>query len=382
MAKTVYVSSTFVDLQEHRAAAVRMLDQMRHTSVAMEAYVARDARVADQCLDDVARCDIYMGIFGWRYGYVPASANLERLSVTEMEYQYARKLNKPRLLFMVADDAPWPDQFKDTMTGENEHGASVRRLRTAVNDDRLPGRFATPDDLATNVAAAVHLLSSDAKSRALSPDLASASCLTLQTSGKLEIVDNITRSIDENARTGLVKIHLGTEARPANEREGWWSTRLHLLAALCADYTDVRQLLFESEGYRLVGICTPKQAQRALARSFPEVEHAYRESLPAPEAASIDPVEDVKAIVDRFSARMDALGGEPNVKKWVAPRLVAGWPRMTQASLEVPRGGVTPDLLATVALRPEPYVVLVRNGIVQQVVDREGLSTRVAEALT
>jgi uncharacterized protein DUF4062 len=381
VAKSVYVSSTFVDLAEHRAAAVHMLGQMRHTSIAMEAYVARDARVVDQCLEDVARCDIYMGIFAWRYGYVPGSDNPEALSVTEIEYQHARTLGKPRLLFTVPADAPWPDQFRDTVTGDSGRGAAVERLRNIVDNDRLPGRFATPDDLARVVAASIHLLSSDAKSRAMSPDLASASCLTLQTSETPEIVANITRSIDENARTGLIKIQLGKEKQPADEREGWWSTRLHLLAALCADYTDVRQLLFESEGFRLVGMCTPKQAQRALARSYPEVELAYRDSLPEPSEAAMDPVQDIKIIVDRFSARMDALGGEPKVKRWVAPRLVAGWPRMTQASVEVPRSGVTPDLLATVAQRPEPYVVLVRNGIVQQVVDREGLSTRIAEAV-
>jgi len=381
MAKSVYVSSTFLDLEAHRAAAVHMLDQMRYPSIAMEAYVARDARVVDQCLKDVENCDIYLGIFAWRYGHVPAAGNPEALSVTEMEYQHARKLEKPRLLFTSTDDAPWPDGYRDTVTGENGNGAKVQHLRAAIEDDRLPGRFASPDDLAKNVAAAIHLLAADAKSQALSPDLATASCLTLQTSGKSEIIANITRSIDENARTGLIKIHLGTEAQPANEREGWWSTRLHLLAALCADYTDVRQLLFESEGYRLVGMCTPAQARRALARAFPEVEAAYRSSLPEPGKESLDPVQDINAIVDRFSARMDALGGELAVKKWVAPRLVAGWPRMMQASMDVPRDGVTPDLLATVALRPEPYVALLRRGIVQQVVDRDALSARLAEAL-
>jgi len=88
-------------------------------------------------------------------------------------------------------------------------------------------------------------------------------------------------------------------------------------------------------------------------------------------------------VPDRLSiqAEVDALGGELAVKKWVAPRLVAGWPRMMQASMDVPRDGVTPDLLATVALRPEPYVALLRRGIVQQVVDRDALSARLAEAL-
>ena len=81
----VYVSSTYSDLVEHRAAVYRVLRQLRHDVRAMEDYVAVDERPVDECLADVATCDVYVGIFAWRYGYIPpAEQNPQGLSITEL----------------------------------------------------------------------------------------------------------------------------------------------------------------------------------------------------------------------------------------------------------------------------------------------------------
>jgi len=59
MAK-IYVSSTFLDLQEHRAQVEKVIRRMGHTDVAMEYYVAEDMRPTAKCLADVASCDVYI----------------------------------------------------------------------------------------------------------------------------------------------------------------------------------------------------------------------------------------------------------------------------------------------------------------------------------
>lgn len=66
----IYVSSSFVDLREHREAVYHTLRQMRHDVVAMEDYAASDQRPLAKCLEDVEGCDLYVGILAWRYGYV------------------------------------------------------------------------------------------------------------------------------------------------------------------------------------------------------------------------------------------------------------------------------------------------------------------------
>ena len=177
-----------------------------------------------------------------------------------------------------------------------------------------------------------------------------------------EIITNIRSAIAEDVKADVVKVNLG-------KGRSWWSTRLHLLSALCADYTEVRQIVFEAEGYRFLGMCTPCQARRVLARAFPDVENAYRRSVPSPQQTSFNPVEEVSLIVDHFSNGMDALGGEPNVKKWVEPHLIENWPGISKDCVDVSGGAVTPSLLESIVRRQTPFVVLVRDDIVQKIVE-------------
>src|SRR3954447_17726852 len=84
MASRAYVSATFKDLQAHRRIVQVVLKRFGYEDVAMEYYVAEDKRPLDKCLQDVADCDLYIGIFAWRYGFVPETDNPEKLSVTEL----------------------------------------------------------------------------------------------------------------------------------------------------------------------------------------------------------------------------------------------------------------------------------------------------------
>src|SRR5262245_34740793 len=75
VAMKIYLSSTYTDLLGCREAVYKVLRMMRHDVIAMEDYGATDRRPLDKCLDDVARTDLYLGIFAWRYGYVPERDN-------------------------------------------------------------------------------------------------------------------------------------------------------------------------------------------------------------------------------------------------------------------------------------------------------------------
>src|SRR5512143_3882901 len=104
----IYVSSTFSDLEEYRKEVSLALRRLGHEDVAMEYYVAEDKRPLDRCLSDVASCAVYVGIFAWRYGYVPQKNNPEGRSITELEYRKAQEERKPCLIFLLSDQAPWP----------------------------------------------------------------------------------------------------------------------------------------------------------------------------------------------------------------------------------------------------------------------------------
>jgi hypothetical protein len=152
----IYISSTFVDLEQFREKVYRELRSLRHDVIAMEDYVAADKRPLDQCLQDVRICDVYVGIFAWRYGYIPAKDNPERLSITELELREAERLGKPRLIFILNNTAPWPPSMMDATTGDNERGVRINKLRDMLQQERLSGLFETADELAVKVVSALY----------------------------------------------------------------------------------------------------------------------------------------------------------------------------------------------------------------------------------
>ena len=64
----IYLSSTFEDLKDCRAAAYRTLRKLGHDVISMEDYVASGQRPLAQCLADVAGCDACVGLVAWRLG--------------------------------------------------------------------------------------------------------------------------------------------------------------------------------------------------------------------------------------------------------------------------------------------------------------------------
>lgn len=155
MQAKIYISSTFSDLEPYRDKVYRALRKMQHDVIAMEDYVAADKRPLEQCLEDVRRCDLYIGIFAWRYGFVPKTLNPGKRSITELEFREAEKRKKPALVFVLKADAPWKAVFKDAHSGENGSGKRITALRNELMEERLAGLFETPDDLALNVVTAV-----------------------------------------------------------------------------------------------------------------------------------------------------------------------------------------------------------------------------------
>ncbi|HEX8920193.1 MAG TPA: DUF4062 domain-containing protein, partial [Pyrinomonadaceae bacterium] len=149
MAK-VYVSSTFLDLQECRRQVSVVLRRMGFEDVGMEYYVAGNERPVDKCLADVAACDLYVGVFAWRYGFVPKKNNRKKLSITEMEFRKAVETGKPCLLFLLDEEASWPVKFID------DDKSRIKKLRAEFGDKYVISHFKSAADIGSVVAPAIH----------------------------------------------------------------------------------------------------------------------------------------------------------------------------------------------------------------------------------
>ena len=147
----IYVSSTFKDLKGCRKKVSEAIRLLGHFDVAMEYYVAESLRPLDRCLKDVADCDVYIGIFARRYGWIPPG---EEISITELEYREAVRCKKDLLLFLLRDDVPrWPASDAES----SDKRSRLYAIRTEMTDGRrvMPAYFSSCNDLALRVTAAI-----------------------------------------------------------------------------------------------------------------------------------------------------------------------------------------------------------------------------------
>lgn len=101
----VFISSVQKEFAAERAA---LRDYLRGDALMrrfFEAFLFEDVPAADRrvdqlYLDEVARCDIYVGLFGQDYG----SEDAEGVSPTEREFDRATELHKTRLVFVKGTD--------------------------------------------------------------------------------------------------------------------------------------------------------------------------------------------------------------------------------------------------------------------------------------
>ncbi|NUP23626.1 MAG: DUF4062 domain-containing protein [Streptomyces sp.] len=154
----VYLSSTVSDLEKYRAAVLARLRKLPLDVVAMEDYAAFEERPLEKCLADVASCDVYVGLFAFRYGFVPevGPQNPDGRSITELEYRKAGEAGRKRLIFLVDDDASWPMGHVDALTDPGTPSATgIKRLRDELKKVHGIGWFTNPGDLAADVVSAV-----------------------------------------------------------------------------------------------------------------------------------------------------------------------------------------------------------------------------------
>ena len=102
----VFISSVQKEFQQVRLDLKAFLtgDAVLHRFIAevflFEELPAKDRRADQVYIEEVKRCDIYLGIFGYDYG----NEDKDGISPTEREYVYAGKHRKTRLIYVWGSD--------------------------------------------------------------------------------------------------------------------------------------------------------------------------------------------------------------------------------------------------------------------------------------
>ncbi len=122
--------STYQDLVAHRKAAAEALERLGQQTGRMEVFSARPEEPLTARIAEIDECDLFVGIYAHRYGFVPKGATT---SITETELDHAVRSNKPIFCFVVHDDHPWPPKMI-------EEGTGIERLKGLKGENRFrPG---------------------------------------------------------------------------------------------------------------------------------------------------------------------------------------------------------------------------------------------------
>ncbi|KJZ38230.1 DUF4062 domain-containing protein [Pseudomonas fluorescens] len=145
MSPSIFVSSTFTDLQHHRKLVLDAIGSLEFASQAMEVFGALPGTPKDECLRLVRSADIYIGIFAMRYGFVDP---LSSKSLTQLEYEEAQVVHLPSLIYIIDEDTHTVlPKFVDT-------GAEAEKLRVfkkILKNNHVVNFYSSPDDLVKKV---------------------------------------------------------------------------------------------------------------------------------------------------------------------------------------------------------------------------------------
>ena len=395
--KKVYISATYNDLKEHRAAVAHALKKMGYEVHCMEDYVATDERVDARCTHDVSTCDFFVGIIAQRYGWIPPGKDR---SITELEYRQSQtKKRKTRcLMFLLDKDADWSQQWIDAL--HDQDAATKLRAFKSELEGISSGTFSTLEGLVQGVMASVYMedlkmwrvelrqefekilgeckstpvgvtnLGNNTNNARLSLDYK----LFLGGSSAPMIVEVLQKLIHNANTAKLVGVDLLAEG-------GWWSTRLHLLTGLLAEYTSVERIAFLANG-RCLGTCGPAHVRRALALSKPKVEKAFGDSLL--DRRELDPAMDIPQIVQRFAEKLDAIGGEMSLRETkdliqVSPNTAESFFGFNPDIVRCDPDQDAMELLPLVVSKSYPYVPIEFENGDTVIFDRVRLASRIAE---
>ena len=152
---TAMISSTALDLPEHRAAVKEACLAAGFSPIFMEHLPARDASGVQVSLEMVEKADLYLGIYAWRYGWVPDGSDI---SVTEMEFDRAierQKAGKLREVLIFTAHEKHPCTIKDVETGDVPQ-QRLTAFKIKACNGRVRKEFSSVEELRRLVSDALH----------------------------------------------------------------------------------------------------------------------------------------------------------------------------------------------------------------------------------
>ena len=142
----MFVSSTYEDLKEERAAVSQTLLDLGCIPVGMEQFPASGMSQMDYIKKMLETCDYYILILAGRYGSVDPT---DGVGYTEKEYDYAVTNGMPVMSFIVEDIGKLPsEKCEKTDVGRE----ALTKFRAKVSASKMIKKYSSKESLQAVVA--------------------------------------------------------------------------------------------------------------------------------------------------------------------------------------------------------------------------------------
>lgn len=159
----IFLSSTAIDLREHRQKVSDAVMCLGDHPVAMETFGAKPNESVEVCQNKVRECDALIVMVAHRYGWVPGTddGGDGNKSITWIEVETALDAGKPVFAFLVDQKYGWAEPKEQDLLLKAKKKKEIdevvkkvkalKQFRAFLESKAVRDTFTTPDDLAKKV---------------------------------------------------------------------------------------------------------------------------------------------------------------------------------------------------------------------------------------
>lgn len=199
----IFVGSTYTDLMGYRDAVKDALHRLEFIVKGMEYFGSKPGAPIDECMNAVRSSQVYIGVFGMRYGSIPPGYSK---SMTHLEYDEAQYIKLPSLIYII-DEESQPILPKHVETGPGAEKLS--ELKKTLKENHLVSSFTTEEDLATRISQDLPELLKDMGTSFISPEAGkegfNVECMENRAEANLN-----TSILDANERIKIIQTNMST----------------------------------------------------------------------------------------------------------------------------------------------------------------------------
>lgn len=143
---SVFLSSTYQDLRGNRELIMQQIARTKFKFVGMEHFGADATQVpAYKIREEVKKCQLYIGVFGMRYGFIDQATGM---SMTEIEYREALAAKIPVLIYVISPDANVKvSEIESSAEGKEK----LDKLKKELSVSHTYHQFSDKEDLARQI---------------------------------------------------------------------------------------------------------------------------------------------------------------------------------------------------------------------------------------